>query len=204
MVAAQIAMMSRLRSLYVAYEGDSILLEKFEKSSAIVRASGDIWDHQPEGWTAKYDTLLISRLVHFGLTDKFTEGEDAMFSLSKGSVQQRANQLARELHSAEECISVSSRVLEERRNASLPPPAVCVASKLQQQTDEKPLVVTGGRGGSHQIRQSHVPINVSSVIDLVYSSDDDVGEILGKAPTTEKRKSNDTNDSSSDKKARKC
>ena len=234
MVTAQIALLSRLRSLYSSCNGDSVVLsERIDRAGGRLRSIGEKWDYQPEGWTPHSDTLLIHRLVHGGLTDKIVihgNASGSSFELTRGSTHQRANQLVRELHAAEENVNATSRVLEERRNApwhASKVPGADAASKPQRHHEE-PLpsqnmtehrVVGTDVDSSSKPQQLHElwsPQNMikhrvanvfdpSCVIDLAGTSeedmsDDDVDKILGKVPTAEKRKSNDSTDNSSDKK----
>jgi hypothetical protein len=112
-VMAQIALVSRLRSFYTG-NGRELLPRRLENAVSQIK---DNWEAQPEFWlvnndsTVKHDRLLLERLVRRGfahiLDDTGSCGLSPLpaaaisfkqIGLSKGALQTRANQLARELH----------------------------------------------------------------------------------------------------------
>ena len=207
-VVAQIAMMSRLRSVFVSSEGRS-LSEKIVKASRMVKSGGEKWDKEPAGWSPESDVVLLRRLVDSGLTDICLRGtcsfgqesvpafSSATFRFTKSVLQTRANQLTRELHAAEESVN-AFRVLEERRNAANPVSTAAAASKTGQQQQQQT--------GLHSFFGSTRPENdlTGQVIDLAgesASDDNDEVQVVGVAQSPpEKRKSNDSYSSSSSEK----
>jgi len=204
-VASQIALMSRLRSLFVRYKSGN-LSEKIEKASKTIRTSGEKWENEPKTWSSLHDVVLLNRLVDGGLTDVFMRGTCTFidgnneipafsshgFHLTKGALQQRANVLARELHAAEE----SSRILEERRNAALPAAtaaSVAAATKPRQQQ-------MGLHSFFSSSSSSSKPENAQNQVLIDLLNSDTEGEDSVAASPDGKRKSSDSQ--SSEKKPR--
>ena len=222
LVAAQVAMMSRLHSVFMLYDGHS-LSEKIVKAAKTAEAGGDKWDKEPAGWSSASDVVLLNRLVDSGMTDIFLRGTcsfgqesvaafaSSSFRLTKGALQTRANQLTRELHAAEETVQ-SVRVLEERRNASLPVAAAAKSSSSSSSATTGAATSKAGHpppqqpAGVHPFFGSAIPEKEPQhqVIDLAAadsSSDTDEVQVLRvEHSPPEKRKSSDS--SSSEKKPR--
>lgn len=93
------------------------LLSRIEKAAKNCKV-GDAWEGQPSWWTSggtsptHYDALLLESLVEFGfgciLATEVGGGglrqhmtPEQLADLTKASIQQRANQLCRELHNLE-------------------------------------------------------------------------------------------------------
>jgi orotate phosphoribosyltransferase-like protein len=133
-----------------------------------------------------------------------SEFSNASYQLSRGALQLRANQLARELHVSEETTK-SFRILEERRNehtaAGLP-----VGWKAGHQTGRRSLD-TARSDDRLAINNEEVevlsPATARQGLPTVVHSD---VEILDGPPQTEKRKKkdgmNETEDASSGKRRR--
>ena len=112
----QITLLSRLRSFFTKYPKHE-LISRIEKAAKNCKV-GDVWEAQPSWWTsggdspAHYDALMLESLVEFGFgcilaTDVGGGGlrqhmtPEQLADLTKASIQQRANQLCRELHNLE-------------------------------------------------------------------------------------------------------
>lgn len=137
-VMSQMALMTRLRSLFLGKEPKAARLEKALISLV---ASGDKWEWEPTWWatansqskeksTIRNDQLLLERLLHRGFagvledTKSYGLGDVAAartsfknLGLTKAAVQVRAGQLARELH-AVESLGETFRWLDEKRSKS--------------------------------------------------------------------------------------
>eukprot|EP00934_Nitzschia_sp_Nitz4_P009022 Nitzschia sp. Nitz4//scaffold97_size77645//18109//25086//NITZ4_005513-RA/size77645-augustus-gene-0.24-mRNA-1//1//CDS//3329560641//9012//frame0 len=128
-VISQIAMLTRLRSLVVKTPKETfpdLVSEAMVKSSRL----GDSWEKCPSWWnhdTVDHSLLLLNRLHQhgfsnvlanvdgFGPTTEHNEKKSPKdLNLSKASLQIRANQLVRELHTLDEAHE-TLRLLEERR-----------------------------------------------------------------------------------------
>lgn len=131
-VVSQIAVLLRLRSICVKFS-DEEFRSKVLTATNFSQKAEDTWDKRPSWWdeTEKHDWLLLKRLNENGFTNfgkdttgfgpAETEAEEPThksmkeIGLTKSIIQQRANQLVRELHSCEEK-EETLRMLAERRN----------------------------------------------------------------------------------------
>jgi hypothetical protein len=212
-VASQIALMTRIRSIFALYEGTK-LHGKIQFAVKKVHSAEGVWESQPEQWVAESDYVLLHRLMDCGLTDELLEStknfgrhgyvsmsvestyrisshfltvtfdllqlatmpySDKENYLTRGDIQVRANQLARELHEAEE-VAKSFRILEDRRN-ELPAAA-------KKKASPKPARHQG------RLESYFAAVTDSNVQGLVDASDSDV-QIIEQQPKAVRVKQDD-------------
>lgn len=131
-VISQISLLSRLRALFTKYDSGEFR-EKLADAIGRSRKLTDVWEKRPSWWEDEdgkidHSYLLLERLndhgfanilgckVDFGIPEEERSGESFRdLGFTKLSIQQRANQLVRELHAIDET-SETMRLLEERRN----------------------------------------------------------------------------------------
>lgn len=121
----QITLLSRLRSFFTKYPKHE-LISRIEKAAKNCKV-GDVWETQPSWWASggdsptHYDALMLESLVEFGfgcilatdvggggLRQHMTPAQLA--DLTKASIQQRANQLCRELDHQERTLHLLSEI----------------------------------------------------------------------------------------------
>lgn len=124
-VVDQVALLTRLRSVFASSK-DSHLHAKIVASVKKADATGDGWQDQPKGWessegnSVSREMLICDRLLREGFpgvsssindlaselisvtTDPHTYPSFASMGLTKSAIQQRANQITRELHIVDE------------------------------------------------------------------------------------------------------
>lgn len=114
----QITSVLRLRSLFMQYSKE-VLKEKIDRAAKATKTQ-DSWESQPDWWRvpenpSHHDALLAESIVEYGFCgvlenargfgppDKAASGQTSLkdLGLTKVIIQQRINQLARELHDIE-------------------------------------------------------------------------------------------------------
>jgi len=145
-VISQIAMPTRARSLFLKYD-ELQMQSKVTLAVMRSRKVGDVWDRKPDWWdgdsgegvlSTKNDFLLLQRLVQFGffniqmqvdgfgpLPSSDSDSQEGGLStrklkdwgLTKIAIQNRTNQLVRELNAEEEA-EETKRLLKQRRSKS--------------------------------------------------------------------------------------
>lgn len=137
-VVSQIALLVKLRQICVKNSDDEFK-EKVALAVQSSRKHEDVWDKRPSWWddSSDHNVVLLQKLNEFGYSnmnanaagfggpveeDKPSSKSLKALGLTKSIVQQRANQLVRELHQAEEQ-EETMKMLQDRRNR--------VASKTQ-------------------------------------------------------------------------
>jgi hypothetical protein len=136
-VVSQIALLGKVR-LMCAKNSEDDFRAKVAKAVSSSRKHEDTWDKRPSWWddSSDHNCLLLKKLNEHGFSnfsantdgfgsvdqDKSTSKSLRELGLTKSIIQQRANQLVRELHQAEEQ-QETMKLLQERRNR--------VASKTQ-------------------------------------------------------------------------
>lgn len=131
-VVSQISLLSRLRALF-AKNDDAAFRERLADAIGRSRKLSEGWEKRPSWWEDKegnvdHSYLLLETLNKNGFSNVLTAEVDFGLSgdggkekslksagLSKAAIQQRANQLVREMHAIDET-SETMRLLEERRN----------------------------------------------------------------------------------------
>eukprot|EP00980_Cylindrotheca_fusiformis_P030317 scaffold24653_cov157-Cylindrotheca_fusiformis.AAC.1 len=129
-VVSQIAVVARIRELF-AKHSDEDLRDQVGKAVSSSRKHEDSWEKRPAWWddSSDHNYLLLKKLGEHGYsnfsahTDGFGpvgEGNSGRKSfkelgLTRSIVQQRANQLMREIHQAEEQ-KETMKLLQDRRN----------------------------------------------------------------------------------------
>jgi len=128
-IISQTAMLAKVRSTWTTCN-EEVLKEKVAKAVKGSRKREDEWEKQPEWWdnTTNHNFLMLDRLFKNGFSNfgKDTSGfgpADAealtlkQLNLTKSIIQQRANQLIREMHQADEQ-EETMKLLQERRRRS--------------------------------------------------------------------------------------
>lgn len=132
-VVSQISLLCRLRSLF-AKKDEAKFRETLSEAIGRSRKLADVWEKRPEWWededgNVDHSFLLLEALNKNGFANVLTAKADfdvptseggimnsiKSTGLSKVSIQQRANQLVREMHAIDDT-SETMRLLEERRN----------------------------------------------------------------------------------------
>ncbi|CAJ1968173.1 unnamed protein product [Cylindrotheca closterium] len=128
-IVSQIAMLAKIRSLWSSSKEED-LREKVSNAAKLSRKHEDVWEKKPEWWddSSDHNFLILDRLFKHGFSNfgNDTSGfgpDDAeslslkQLSLTKSIIQQRANQLIREMHQSDET-EETMKILHERRRRS--------------------------------------------------------------------------------------
>jgi hypothetical protein len=131
-VVSQISLLSRLRCLSSKHD-ESKFRERLSEAIGRSRKLADVWEKRPTWWededrNLSHSYLLLEKLNEKGFAGILTAEADfgrpndggngktiKSVGLTKVAIQQRANQLVREMHAIDET-SETMRLLEERRN----------------------------------------------------------------------------------------
>ena len=79
-VMAQIAMMTRIRALFLNHNERSILAQASRAAKQLATTGADTWDKKPRDWTNYEDAVLLKRLVEYGMTDNLMRATTAFKS----------------------------------------------------------------------------------------------------------------------------
>mmetsp|Transcript_9183 Transcript_9183/g.21889 ORF Transcript_9183/g.21889 Transcript_9183/m.21889 type:complete len:2363 (+) Transcript_9183:217-7305(+) len=128
-IVSQIAMLAKVRSVWSSSKEED-LKEKVANAAKLSRKHEDVWEKRPEWWddSSNHNFLMLDRLFKHGFSNFGNETSgfgpaDAeglslkQLNLTKSIVQQRANQLVRELHQSDET-EETRKLLHERRKRS--------------------------------------------------------------------------------------
>ncbi|KAL3935214.1 MAG: hypothetical protein SGBAC_009225, partial [Bacillariaceae sp.] len=128
-IVSQIVMLAKLRSIW-STSTEKDIKEKVANAVKLSRKHEDVWEKRPEWWddASNHNFLLLDRLFKYGFSNfgKETSGfgpPDAeglslkQLNLTKSIIQQRANQLVREMHQSDETAEMM-KILKERRKRS--------------------------------------------------------------------------------------
>merc|ERR1711935_41690 len=146
----------RLRSLFMKYSKED-LKEKIDRAAKATKTQ-DSWESQPDWWRvpenpSHHDALLAESIVEYGFCgglenargfgppDKAAGGQTSLkdLGLTKVIIQQRINQLARELHDIERN-ATTTRVIAEFRQKD----------KAADKKEKKSGATTSSKGGKKQ------------------------------------------------------
>ena len=201
---SQIAMMTRLRSLFLTSEDVPDSVARAIKAS---KKQEDEWDRRPSWWDnydakqqIQYSHLLLERLSAYGFANFLAQSPEGFPALenartmrdldfTKNLVQSRANQLVREWHQIEES-NDSLRMLKARRTKSnhVNPAGTASSGDKHGSESGKPHATKKAKSGSVQtgIHSFFSTTKASSKKDTVVLSVDD------NASGSLKRKSTDS------------